>query len=131
MHKNWSKFFYLAAFWNISAALKALIDIDDNATNFYLSKASEVTPILITNLSLWWWTVFSFGIGYLLVAKNPLKNHGIIFLAAFGKIFVGGLWINGYFVGQVKLIALLGGCGDILFAGVFIYFLYKYRHINS
>lgn len=122
--KKWSYIFLGAAVWNFVGSLRGLYDIKDNAETFYLSNPSSVTPVLITNLYILWWSVFAFGIGYLIVAANPLKNHGLVLIAILGKSFVGVMWIQGYFTGEVGQMALLGGIGDILFSFVFAFFLY-------
>jgi hypothetical protein len=122
----WQWFFLLAAVWNFLGAGVAFWDLEANAREFYLTPDSALHPILYLNLQILWWTVFTFGLGYLLVAYNPKKNHGIIAIAALGKLMVGCLWIRGYWVGLVSEVAFLGGVGDVLFALVFWHFLHRY-----
>lgn len=128
--KLWQKVFLTAALWNFSAALVAFWDIDQNAQAFYLLNSTP-GPILRINLQIFWWTVLTFGAGYLIVARDPRKNHGLLTVAAAGKLMVGTVWIRGYFDGLVNEIALLGGIGDIAFALVFLSFVWANRKVSS
>lgn len=125
--KLWRRFFLLAALWNFLGAGVAFFDLEANAREFYLTPESALHPVLFLNLKILWWTVLTFGIGYFIVALNPLKNHGLVAIAGLGKMAVGYLWVKGYWAGLVSEIAFLGGVGDVLFALVFAYFLWKFR----
>lgn len=131
MNVKWKYLFFVAAGWNIIASLKALVNIKDNAHNFYLESTTNISPILISNLYVFWWTVLSFGIGYILVGLNPSKNHALVLIAMLGKLFVGVIWIRGFQSGIVNQLGLMGGVGDILFAIVFGVFLFKAHKIKA
>ena len=123
---NWRLLFLLAALWNFCGGAIAFWDLEANAREFYLTPEGAVHPVLILNLTIVWWTVLTFGLGYLLVAWNPKKNHGILGIAILGKIAVGFLWIKGYFAGSVSEMALVGGAGDVVFAAMFSVFLFRW-----
>lgn len=121
--KLWRRVFLLAALWNFCGAGVAFWDLEANARRFYLAPEAAIHPVLMVNLTILWWTVLTFGLGYLLVAWNPRKNHGLVAIAMLGKLVVGYLWVKGYWAGLVSEIALAGGVGDIVFAVVFALFL--------
>lgn len=121
--------FFAAAAWNLTASVKGLLNINENARNFYLAAPGEVTSILASNLYIFWWTVLTFGIGYIIVGLNPKKNHGLVFIAMLGKAFVGVVWIQNYLSGLVNQIALIGAIGDIIFALIFAAFLYNRKQL--
>ena len=123
----WRPFFSAAALWNFAGAGVAFWDLERNACEFYLTPDTALHPILFVNLKILWWTVLTFGIGYLMVAWQPAKNHGLLLIAALGKLGVGFLWVKGYWQGLVSEIALLGGVGDILFAVAFLFFLKQFH----
>ena len=127
----WQRFFVLAALWNFLGAGIAFWDLERHASQFYLTPAVAQHPVLFLNLKIVWWTVVFFGIGYLLVAYNPDKNHGVILLAIMGKTSVGILWIKGYWTGLVSEIGFLGGVGDLVFALVFVLFLAAARDVKA
>ena len=129
--KFWKKFFLLAAVWNFLGGGVAFYDLEANARIFYLTPEAAVHPILFLNLKILWWTVLTFGLGYLMVAVNPAKNHGLVALAILGKLAVGYLWVKGYWAGLVSEIAFAGGVGDIIFAVMFVLFLVIFRGRQS
>jgi hypothetical protein len=93
----------------------------------YDATVNENNHLVYFGWELFWINVALFGAGYLMVALNPLKNHGIITLAILGKSYIGIRWVYLYFNDQAELFALAGGLGDIIFAMIFIYVLPKLR----
>lgn len=127
----WRRLFLLAALWNFCGAGVAFWDLEANAREFYLTPEEAVHPVLMLNLTIVWWTVLTFGLGYLLVAWEPRKNHGILGIAALGKLAVGYLWVKGYWLGLVSEIALAGGAGDVIFAVMFLLFLVQNSRLDN
>ena len=119
--------FYVAAFWNISAALVALIAPEYHAETFFGAADSAADPVSAVDTQIFWVSVLFFGVGYWIVGRDPSKNHGLVFIAALGKAFVGLRWIWAYTQGVVTSFALLGATGDLVFAVLFGLFLYRAR----
>ena len=116
----WQIVFLLAAVWNFAGATIAFSDLEANATTFFFASPDQVHPVFKMMLVLFWWTVFTFGVGYLIVAYNPRKNQGILIVAALGKSACGGCWILGFWNGQVSSTAFAVGIGDLAFALMFV-----------
>ena len=125
--KKYRLLFYVAAFWNISAAAVALLAPEYHAQTFFGSPASALDPVSAVDTQIFWVSVLFFGVGYWIVARDPTKNHGLVLIAALGKAFVGVRWIIAYADGIVLPFALVGAIGDIIFAGLFAVFLSRVR----
>lgn len=74
----------------------AFSDLGANATTFFLASPTEYRSVLKMILLLFSLTVYAFGIGYLIVAFKPRKNHGILLIAILGKTACGVRWIHGF-----------------------------------
>jgi len=67
------------------------------------------------------------GIGYIMVSMNLKENHGILILGAFAKILVFIIFLTYMIMGDVGILVVLLGVGDVIFACLFIEFLLKYE----
>ena len=119
--------FYLAGAWNLSAAAVALGFPEFHAEMLYGGSDSVSSPGAIINARIVWISVAFFGVGYLIVARDPRKNHGLVLIAALGKASVGALWLWGYQAHVVAGLGLAGALGDLIFAGLFAAFLFRAR----
>ena len=119
--------FYLAAFWNISAALVALAAPEYHAQTLFGTADSVGDPVSAVDTQIFWVSVLFFGVGYWLVARDPSKNHGLVFIAAWGKAFVSVRWIWAYSQGVMTSFVLVGAVGDLVFAALFALFLMRAR----
>ena len=128
--RRFATLFYLAAFWNLSAATVALFAPEYHAQSFFGSSASLSDPISALDTQIMWVSVAFFGVGYWIVARDPGKNHGLVLVAALGKTFVGIRWFVAYVEGLVTPLALVGAIGDLIFAGLFAYFLVAARRVT-
>jgi hypothetical protein len=129
--KIYRDLFVVAFFWNMIAAVAALVQPDQNFKLMYDVAVDESNHLLYFGWELFWINVALFGVGYLIVAFNPRKNHGIIALAIVGKSYIGMRWIYLYFSDQAEIFALVGGIGDIVFALIFIYVLPKLHKMTN
>lgn len=71
--------------------------------------------------------VVVFGVGYYLVSRDISRNHGIVILGILGKIGVFFIFLMDYVWGAGILFQAVIGCVDLLFAFLFIEFLYSYN----
>jgi len=68
-----------------------------------------------------------FGFGYYLVAKDIDNNHGLVILGILGKVGVFVIFMADYLWGAGDITQTLIGGVDLLFAFLFVEFLYTYR----
>jgi hypothetical protein len=122
---SWKPLFYIAAAYNIMAAAVALIAPRFHTASFFGPDTAFEGSVALLNTQAFWVSVLLFGLGYLMVARDPSKNHGIVLLAAVGKTYVFVIWAWHYAQGSMTAFALLGGVGDLIFAGTFAVFLWK------
>lgn len=115
----WRLLFLSAAIWNFAGAAIAFANLEANATKFFLASSAEFQSVLKMMLILFWWTVFTFGIGYLNCAASPRMNRGILFIAIPDKTACGVLWVHSFTIGHVNSAALAAGVGDLIFAAIF------------
>ncbi len=123
--------FYVAAFWNISAGVVALVAPEYHAQTFFGSAESALDPVSVIDTQVFWVSVLLFGVGYWIVARDPSKNHGLVFIAAAGKASVGARWIWAYTQGIVTPFALVGATGDLVFAALFVLFLVRVQGAST
>ena len=72
--------------------------------------------------------VFIFGIGYYRVSKDAGKNRDIVWLGVWGKLLVVVLLLGHAVYGNVSWGVAALWSGDLLFAGLFLRFLWFSRH---
>ncbi len=123
--RAWKPLFYVAATYNIVAAVVALTAPRFHTARFFGPDTAFEGSVALLNTQAFWVSVLLFGVGYWMVARDPSKNHGIVLLAAIGKTYVFAIWAWHYAQGSMTAFALLGGIGDLLFAGIFAVFLWK------
>lgn len=68
-----------------------------------------------------------FGFGYYLVAKDIENNHGLVILGILGKLGVFVIFMADFLWGASDLSQTLIGVVDLVFAFLFIEFLYTYK----
>jgi len=129
--KRYRLLFVAAAFWNIAAVIGALGRPAYHRSLFFAKSIQEPGFIGHLNTVGFWGSVLVFGIGYAIVAMDPRKNHGIIWMAIIGKLFVAVWWAWYFFQGKLTSFALTGAIGDAVFAFIFLGFLSHYKKLSS
>jgi hypothetical protein len=114
--------FAIAAAWNFAAAAGALLTPELHRSLFF-TVDNGVSAMAQINTQGFWVAVLLFGVGYAIVARDPAKNHGLVVVGALGKLYVAVAWSWNFFAGTMKVMPLIGGLGDLVFAGLFLYFL--------
>ena len=123
--------FTVAALWNISAAAVALLAPDYHRAMFFGPTADAGGPVGLVNTQVFWVSVLFFGLGYGMVARDPAKNHGLVLVAALGKIWVFLAWSSAWLEGEMTNFAMVGAVGDLVFAVLFMWFLVVGRRANN
>lgn len=128
--KDFSSMFLVAALYNFIAAFVMLalpeisirMELGENAVQAILNNYYAYTFYNFT-----WLFVFIFGIGYYIVSRDVNKNHGIVVTGIIGKVLFYVYFAIAYFMSNCTILMLMSVSGDLLFSGLFAYFLYKKR----
>lgn len=119
----WRAIFWIAAAFNFAAGLPPLLTPESDAAGFGYAQDPQ-THIVVRLMGL---LIAMFGVGYVLVALNPAKNHGIVLMGAIGKLGVVILVAEAYSRGLVPQTAALMTMGDLVFVALFGWFLTSRR----
>lgn len=122
--KTHVKLFLIAAVYNFLGAIVPIVDPKGHFEVFFKGTVTESPALMMINQAFWV-TVLFFGIGYYMISRDPVRNRGIIWLGAMGKLYVFGLWTWHYLTDLTAPFALVGATGDLIFACLFLLYLRK------
>ena len=136
--KKWSentfkKIFLIAAIWNISGGVGAILLFESSMTNLWGADYIQLfydNRVALSTYRLFWALVIIFGVGYYIISLDLTKNKAVIWMAIAGKLTVFLLWSYDYYMGKIQLAAFIGGTGDMVFALIFILFLWQTRDMG-
>ncbi|MFX0030859.1 MAG: hypothetical protein ACFE8B_16720 [Candidatus Hermodarchaeota archaeon] len=123
--KYYKYLFIVGALWNLILGFLFFV-MPVMGDTVYEMTGVEVPPSLVF-YHAFFGVVFSFGIGYFLVARDLNKNHGIVFLGAIAKVFVFVLFLTYFFIGDSNIIPVIFVIGDLIFAILFAEFLINFK----
>lgn len=84
----------------------------------------EITePSILFIFFIFCFVVALFGLGYFMVAFNAVANRGLVVVGVIGKISFPAMALFGYLNGMATLEFMLVIAGDLVWAGLFIYYL--------
>lgn len=121
--------FLTAAVWNmiLGAAFFILPRID---IGYFIA-----TGLVIPNTLLWFDSfiglVFIFGIGFYLVSKDMMENHGIIKMSLFEKNWVFIVGVAWFFLGQASFLVVAFVTVDFVLGLLFLEDLLAIRKMNQ
>jgi len=121
--------FFIAAIWNWALAISFLILPRIDIGLFSLAGDVPAPPTLLW-FDSFMGLVFAFGIGFYLVSRNVEKNHGLIAMASFEKVWVFIIGLYYFLIAQASLTLLLVVSGDLIFGILFIEDLLAIRKTN-
>ncbi len=114
--------FVIAAIWNIAFALGFLF-----LTRLFLEMFGLQTPASLVWLQLFFALVLVFGLGYYWVSRDLNNNRAIVVMGIVGKSLVFLIFAYHWMVGGIPTLVALAGSGDLLFAALFLEFIFKYK----
>ena len=112
--------FLAAAAWNLGAAATLIL-----RPEIFLARLGISDPaarVLARSLAS---SVTTWGISYALVAVNAQRFRDFARLGAFSKLLFAAVYTAALFAGQISLTAFLPALIDLLFALLFIEFLWR------
>ena len=122
-YQAWQLFFVIAGCWNLLGAYGGISKPVENLRQYYNVKNDDF--ITITLNRTFWIGVLIFGIGYFLIAVNPILFYGVIVLGIIGKITISAIWIYLFYIGKAERIAIISASGDLLFTMFFVVCLFS------
>ena len=122
-YQAWQWFFVIAGCWNLLGAVDAILRPALNLEKYYGVQTDDFITIFLNRA--FWIVVLIFGIGYFLIAINPILFYGIIVLGIIGKIAVAVSWIYLFKIGKGERISIFAASGDLLFTVFFLLCLFS------
>lgn len=114
--------FIIAALWNFAGALPGFFDTAGMFAREFGRPLAD--PVMVVVYRGAWGTALLYGIGFLVVARNPLRHTGIVLMGGLGKAFFALHLLYMYLQGWTSIFALVVIGGDIVFVSAFIaYFM--------
>ncbi len=119
--------FLTSAIWNFTGALPGL---SDSAGMFQREFGRELTdPVMIAVYRGAWGTALLYGLGFLVVAFNPVRQSGIVLMGGTGKVLFALNLLYMYLQGWTSDFALVVIVGDVVFVSLFaLYFVRLRQH---
>jgi hypothetical protein len=124
--KYYRTLFVVAAIWNwiVTAAFGLTLE------SSYRDYGFEFPP------SPMWIIMFLgfaciFGLGYLYVGLNPVRNRNIAILGVLGKVYMFGVFLIFGLVGDTPIGFAVASILDLVFAGLFVEFLVTSRVVGN
>ncbi|MCK5841409.1 MAG: hypothetical protein KAH31_04530 [Candidatus Sabulitectum sp.] len=123
----YSRMFLLAALWNVIATVAGLAFYQFQLQLFFGSEAYTncFYQALFYRIAIT--AVLIFGIGYYMVSRQITANRGIVWLGALGKLSLFCAFTCFFISGKVTAIAFVLALGDLVWATLFLMFLFQTR----
>lgn len=114
--------FVVAAVWNFAGAIPGFFDSSGMfAREFGRELHDPVMEIVYRGA---WGTALLYGVGFLMVARDPVRHTGIVLMGGLGKAFFALHLAYMFAKGWTSSFALVVVAGDALFVALFVaYFL--------
>ncbi|WP_152287614.1 hypothetical protein [Flavicella marina] len=115
--------FVFAALWNLLGAFFGYFNTAYTFQNLFDRELSD--PLFQEIYKGAWGTTLLFFMGYLLVAYNPVKYHGIALIGGVGKFAFALAELQLYKHGLANSLILIIVVGDFIFTVFFVYYFVK------
>jgi len=115
--------FIISAIWNLIGAIFGYFNKAFTFNGFFNRELSD--PLFYAIYQGAWGTTLVYFIGYLIVAKNPLKHTGIVIVGGIGKIGFAISLFKFYVAGFAGPVVFVVIAGDFVFAILFAYYFFR------
>lgn len=116
----WNALFSVAALVNL--AVGGAMAATPREVAVQLGLTGPGAPYAITMVGM---MIAVFGVGYAMVARDPARNRGIVWIGIIGKLGAAGLAAAQYAQGLIPQSTFVMGMGDLVFAALFALFLWR------
>jgi len=117
------RLFLISAIWNLIGAIFGYFNTAFTFNGFFNRELTD--PLFYAIYQGAWGTTLVYFIGYLIVAKNPLKHTGIVIVGGIGKIGFAISLFKFYMLGLSGPIVFIVIVGDFIFALLFFYYFFR------
>jgi hypothetical protein len=115
--------FIISAIWNLIGAVFGYFNTAFTFNCFFNRELLD--PLFYAIYQGAWGTTLVYFIGYLIVAKNPLKHTGIVIVGGIGKIGFAISLLKFYLAGLAGPVVFVVIAGDFVFAIFFLYYFFR------
>lgn len=119
--------FVISALWNLAGAIPGLADSGGMFLREFGRELGD--PVMIAVYRGAWGTAFLYGIGFLIVALNPLRHTGIVLMGGLGKALFALNLLYMYNAGWTSDFAIVVIVGDVLFVAAFLVYFARLRRV--
>lgn len=117
--------FLISALWNFAGAFPGLFD---SAGMFEREFGHAlVDPVMLAVYRGAWGTAFLYGLGFLVVAYNPVRHTGVVMMGGLGKALFAINLLAMYLNGWTSDFAIVVIAGDVVFVLLFVVFFRRLR----
>lgn len=116
----WTALFSLAALVNLAVGIGMAVTPAEVAMQLGVGGPGGSYAIIMVGMM-----IGVFGIGYAIVARDPPRNRGIVWIGIIGKLGAAGLAAAQYAQGLIPQSTFMLGMGDVVFAALFALFLWR------
>ena len=119
--------FAVSALYTTAIGLAVIGAPDWVASSFYRHAMKEEADAVRFVVGDFGGTLVLWGIAYAAVALDPSKNRAIVWIGAFGKVFIFLSMTQRFLSGGATAVAFGVGVGDLVFAVLYGLFLWRTR----
>ena len=118
--------FLISALWNFAGAFPGVFD----STGMFEREFGHALtdPVMIAVYRGAWATAFLYGLGFLMVAYNPIRHTGVVLMGGLGKALFALNLLVMYLNGWTSDFAVVVIAGDAVFVLLFVFYFQRLRH---
>jgi len=117
--------FLISALWNFAGAFPGIFDSAGMFEREFGHALAD--PVMIAVYRGAWATAFLYGIGFLMVAYNPVRHTGVVLMGGIGKALFALNLLVMYLNGWTSDFAIVVIVGDAVFVALFVVYFLRLR----
>ncbi len=118
--------FLISALWNFAGAFPGIFDSAGMFEREFGHTLAD--PVMIAVYRGAWATAFLYGLGFLMVAHNPIRHTGVVMMGGLGKALFALNLLAMYLNGWTSDFAIVVIIGDAVFVLLFLIYFLRLRH---
>lgn len=118
--------FIISALWNFAGAFPGILDSAGMFEREFGHTLAD--PVMVAVYRGAWATAFLYGLGFLMVAYNPVRHTGVVMMGGLGKALFALNLLVMYLNGWTSDFAIVVIGGDAVFVTLFVIYFLRLRH---